>query len=216
MDWLFITVAGLLLFLLGVLAVAVHAGFFSDIRVRTSLNPNCIRRVAYKPYRGPYKRANEAFGAICSLAPRNAPFGIYYDSPHKVPAEQCRYIVGCCLPSPPANSRLEDVLVARGYIIHTFPQCEAAIVTEFPFRSQFSLLIAPYRVYYALEKHIKNSKQVLPGGPFIEVYESDLIKYFCPIDNNAEFYVPEVKTHIPQTEDPNGSNEQSHNLKKNQ
>ena len=66
------------------MAVAVHAGFFVDIRVRTSQSPNCIRRVAYKPYRGPYKRASEAFGAICSLAPKYTPFGIYYDSPHKV------------------------------------------------------------------------------------------------------------------------------------
>lgn len=99
MDWLFITVAGLLLFLLGVLAVAVHAGFFSDIRVRTSLNPNCIRRVAYKPYRGPYKRANEAFGAICSLAPRNAPFGIYYDSPHKVQVDSVTTSCASCYSS---------------------------------------------------------------------------------------------------------------------
>ena len=45
--------------------------------------------------------------------------------------------------------------MARGYTVHTFPECKEAVVTEFPFRSQFSLLVAPYRVYYALEKYIE-------------------------------------------------------------
>lgn len=63
---------------------------------------------------------------------------------------------------------------------------------------------------------LQKLKQVLPGGPFIEVYESDLIKYFFPIDNNADFYVPEVKIEPQQAEYPTGSGDQDHNLKKNQ
>lgn len=215
MDWFFIVFVVLLLVLLLVLGVAVHAGFFTDIRVRTSLDPKCVTRVAYKAYRGPYKRASEAFRAICILAPKNTPFGIYYDPPSKVPAEQCRYIVGCCLSSPPTSS-LEARLEAHGYTIHTFPQCSSAIVTEFPFRSQFSLLIAPYRVYHALERHIEKSKHVLPSGPFIEVYESDLIRYYCPIDNNAEFYVAEVKGHSGQIKSSSDNSDQNSELKKNQ
>lgn len=87
MEWLYFIVIGVLLLLFLVLAVALHAGYFSDIIIRTSHEPKCIRRVAYKSYRGPYKRANEAFRAICSLAPQSILFGIYYDSPHKVQVE---------------------------------------------------------------------------------------------------------------------------------
>lgn len=76
--------------------------------------------------------------------------------PGQVPASETRYVVGCCLPGE-AGNRLERRLQSLGYGVWTFPECSNAVVTEFPNRSPLSVMVAPHRVYYALNKYIKVS-----------------------------------------------------------
>jgi len=67
-----------------VLGALVHAGFFYDIRVRTTTPLSCPKRVAYKQYTGPYKDCGGAFKTLISIAPKLKTFGVYYDDPAKV------------------------------------------------------------------------------------------------------------------------------------
>ena len=66
------------------LALLTHAGYFSDIRIRTSTPLSLPGRVAYKLYKGSYSNAGAAFKELDLVAPHLKTVGIYYDDPHKV------------------------------------------------------------------------------------------------------------------------------------
>ena len=66
------------------LMALVHAGYFYDLRIRTSSPLSLSGRVAYKMYRGSYTNAGSAFKELGSLAPHQRSFGIYYDDPNRV------------------------------------------------------------------------------------------------------------------------------------
>ena len=76
--------------------------------------------------------------------------------PFQVPQSELRYIVGCCLSENSSNK--EEELSSNGYSIWTFPKCTNAVITEFPFRSMLSILVAPRCVYPALGKYFKVTK----------------------------------------------------------
>ena len=65
-----------------------------------------------------------------------------------------RWIVGCSLPDT-ADSTLEKTLKASGYSLWTFPDCKRAVITEFPYRSFVSCIIAPRIVYPALMRYFE-------------------------------------------------------------
>lgn len=62
----------------------MHAGYFFDLRIRTSTPLSLPGRVAYKLYRGSYSNAGTGFRELLGLAPHAKTFGIYYDDPKKV------------------------------------------------------------------------------------------------------------------------------------
>ncbi len=77
------------LFLLCLLLMAlVHAGFFYDLRIRTSTPLSAPRRTAYKLYRGAYSNAGSGFKELAGLVPHLKTFGIYYDDPKTVSATE--------------------------------------------------------------------------------------------------------------------------------
>ena len=65
-----------------------------------------------------------------------------------------RSIVGCGLPDVPESS-LEKTLKASGHSVWTFPECDKAVITEFPCRSFVSCIVAPGIVYPALNKYFE-------------------------------------------------------------
>ena len=66
------------------LMALIHAGYFSDIRIRTSNPLSLPGRVAYKLYRGSYTNAGAGFKELAAVAPNLKTVGIYYDDPRKV------------------------------------------------------------------------------------------------------------------------------------
>ena len=72
----------------------------------------------------------------------------------QVPSKQLRSIIGCDLQGT-ADERTEERLKQNGYNISKFPNCTKALVTEFPYRTTFSIWIAVKRVYPGLMKYIK-------------------------------------------------------------
>ena len=78
------------------LMVLTHAGYFYDIRIRTSTPLSLPGRVAYKLYRGSYTNAGAAFKELALLAPHLKTVGIYYDDPNKVSAGVLGFLKGVC------------------------------------------------------------------------------------------------------------------------
>ena len=72
----------------------------------------------------------------------------------QVPSKQLRSIIGCDLQGA-ADERTEERLKLNGYNISKFPNCTKALVTEFPYRTTFSIWIAVKRVYPGLMKYIQ-------------------------------------------------------------
>lgn len=68
-----------------------------------------------------------------------------------------RYIIGCYSTATELTPKQEqeDMLKGAGYSVWTFPKCTNAVVTEFPYRSMLSIIIAPSCVYPALKKYFK-------------------------------------------------------------
>ena len=130
------------------------------------------------------------FGKLNSLVPQKRLFAVYYDNPEKVPSKQLRSIIGCDLQGT-ADERTEERLKQNGYNISKFPNCTKALVTEFPYRTTFSIWIAVKRVYPGLMKYIKDYK-VKNAGPFLEICKDDAIQFVVILDNNEGFYVPEI------------------------
>ena len=67
---------------------------------------------------------------------------------------QLRAAVCCSLP-PESSPSLESRLKEEGYSIGTFPDCTKALITEFPYRTSTSILIAVSRVYPSLHQYMK-------------------------------------------------------------
>ncbi len=84
MGVLFYVVLLLAVVLALLLVALLHAGFFYELRIRTSTPLSCPKRVAYKLYTGPYKNCGSYFRQLISLAPTLKTFGVYYDDPDKV------------------------------------------------------------------------------------------------------------------------------------
>ena len=74
----------------------------------------------------------------------------------QVPKSDLRYIIGCYLPTENSTkTKLEDELQKADYKMWVFPKCSNAVMTEFPYRSMLSIIIAPSIVYPALKKYYK-------------------------------------------------------------
>jgi hypothetical protein len=84
MGALFYLVLTVVVILILFLMALTHAGYFYDLRIRTSIPLSLSGRVAYKLYRGSYTNAGAAFREIAQLAPHLKAFGIYYDDPKRV------------------------------------------------------------------------------------------------------------------------------------
>ena len=83
---MFYIVLALALVLAFVLGALLHAGFFSDLLIRTSTPLSCPKRVAYKLFTGSYKQAGTGLKEVMSLVSTLKTFGVYYDDPKKVKA----------------------------------------------------------------------------------------------------------------------------------
>lgn len=79
----YITIAVVVVLVL-LLAVLTHAGYFYDLRIRTSIPISAPGRVAYKLHRGSYSNCGPFFKQLSDLVPHLRVFAIYYDDPKRV------------------------------------------------------------------------------------------------------------------------------------
>ncbi|XP_078596181.1 testis-expressed protein 264-like [Branchiostoma floridae x Branchiostoma japonicum] len=190
-------IALLVLLALTVFFFLVQCGLFHTVDVRAGTPPIQNVTIMYKFRQGPYKDAGDFFTDTIELAPTNRTFGVYYDDPKQVEAEQCRYIVGCIISEgrEAPDKELMDKMAAEGYTSFRFPAVTHAVKTQFPFANHVSILIATGRVYPCLAAYIKEHH--LCAHPCLEIYDENYIHYMAPLAKQIQFYVPEVRSGSP-------------------
>ncbi|XP_044307112.1 testis-expressed protein 264 [Varanus komodoensis] len=194
-DWLLIGLfaALVVLLLLTVFGFAVYSGLFSEVVVSAGLPPFGNITVAYKFQVGPYGDNGRLFMESCSISPKLCSIAIYYDSPHTVDPEKCRYAVGSIL-SEGEEKPSEEVVrmfLKYGFKIFNFPASSHVVMATFPYTTPLSIHLAVNRVHTCLDAYIKERK--LCAHPRLEIYKGSQIYFICPLARQGDFYVPEMK-----------------------
>nr|XP_006122329.1 testis-expressed protein 264 isoform X1 [Pelodiscus sinensis]XP_006122330.1 testis-expressed protein 264 isoform X1 [Pelodiscus sinensis]XP_014428712.1 testis-expressed protein 264 isoform X1 [Pelodiscus sinensis]XP_025040034.1 testis-expressed protein 264 isoform X2 [Pelodiscus sinensis] len=194
-DWVLIGLIGALvvLLLLTLFGFAVYSGLFTEVVVSAGSPPIGSITVAYKFKVGPYDESGELYTESCSISPKLCSIGVYYDSPHTVLPEKCRYLAGCILSEGDEKPSEDLVRYFRkyGFKIISFPAPSHVVMATFPFTTPFSIQLAVNRVHPALDTYIKERK--LCAHPRMEIYKGDRIYFICPLARQGDFYVPEMK-----------------------
>ena len=102
-------------------------------------------------------------------------FGLYYDNPQEVAAEELRSIVGCIV-----DDKTIEELTEAGikYQVAMYP-ASPSIVAQFPYKSQLSIILGIFKVYPKLDEYL--TQQNAPKVPIIELYDqpNEKIQYIA-------------------------------------
>ncbi|NXU26324.1 TX264 protein, partial [Thalassarche chlororhynchos] len=194
-DWVLLGLIAALvvLLLLTVFGFAVYSGLFTEVVVSAGSPPVGNITLAYKFRVGPYGESGQLFTDGCSISSKLCSIGVYYDNPHTVPPEKCRFAIGRILSEGDAKPSEEQIkrFQKYGFKIFSFPAPSHVVMATFPFTTPMSIHLAVNRVHPALDTYIKERK--LCAHPRIEIYKQDRIYFVCPLARQGDFYVPEMK-----------------------
>ncbi|NXW40990.1 TX264 protein, partial [Nyctiprogne leucopyga] len=194
-DWVLLGLIAALvtLLLLTVFGFAVYSGLFTEVVVSAGSPPVGSLTLAYKFRVGPYGESGQLFTDGCSISSKLYSIGVYYDNPHTVSPEKCRFAIGRILSEGDAKPSEEQIkrFQKYGFKIFSFPAPSHVVMATFPFTTPLSIHLAVNRVHPALDTYIKERK--LCAHPRIEIYKEDRIYFVCPLARQGDFYVPEMK-----------------------
>ncbi|NXW93210.1 TX264 protein, partial [Alopecoenas beccarii] len=194
-DWVLLGMIAVLvtLLLLTIFGFAVYSGLFTEVVVSAGSPPVGSLTLAYKFRVGPYGESGQLFTDGCSISSKLYSIGVYYDNPHTVSPEKCRFAIGRILCEGDAKPSEEQIkrFQKYGFKIFTFPAPSHVVMASFPFTTPLSIHLAVNRVHPALDIYIKERK--LCAHPRIEIYKDDRIYFVCPLARQGDFYVPEMK-----------------------
>ncbi|KAM9227231.1 testis-expressed protein 264 [Leptosomus discolor] len=194
-DWMLLGLIAVVvvLLLLTIFGFVVYSGLFTEVVVSAGSPPVGSITLAYKFRVGPYGESGQLFTDGCSISSKLYSIGIYYDNPHTVPPEKCRFAIGRILSEGDAKPSEEQIkrFQKYGFKIISFPAPSHVVMATFPFTTPLSIHLAVNRVHPALDIYIKERK--LCAHPRIEIYKEDRIYFVCPLARQGDFYVPEMK-----------------------
>ncbi|NXV81162.1 TX264 protein, partial [Atlantisia rogersi] len=161
-DWVLLGLIAALvaLLLLTVFGFAVYSGLFTEVVVSAGSPPVGNITLAYKFRVGPYGESGQLFTDGCSISSKLYSIGVYYDNPHTVPPEKCRFAIGRILSEGDAKPSEEQIkrFQKYGFKIFSFPAPSHVVMASFPFTTPLSIHLAVNRVHPALDTYIKVSK----------------------------------------------------------
>ncbi|KAI1234418.1 hypothetical protein IHE44_0003468, partial [Lamprotornis superbus] len=194
-DWVLLGLIAALvvLLLLTVFGFVVYSGLFAEVVVSAGSPPVGNMTLAYKFRVGPYGESGQLFTDGCSISSKLCSIGVYYDNPHTVSPEKCRFAIGRILSEGDEKPSEEQIkrFQKYGFKIFSFPAPSHVVMATFPFTTPLSIHLAVNRVHPALDTYIKERK--LCAHPRIEIYKQDRIYFVCPLARQGDFYVPEMK-----------------------
>jgi len=170
----------IMLLLAAVAAFAAYAGFFATVKVTEGKSGSYV--LVCKKMTGPFQqtpmvaREIRQWLFLKGVEARQG-FGLYFDDPRKVKAEDLRWVAGCVI--DPKD--LKQAAKSGEYPVRVFGPVKA-IVAEFPYRNSFSIIAGVFRVYPAMGA-LAREKGYAPGA-VLEVYDmkAGLITYVMPVD----------------------------------
>lgn len=128
--------------------------------------------LVYEDLIGDYRQAGEVSDRVYYSLLNNhnietyKGFGIYYDNPREVEKSKLRSKVGCILEEKDYDKISE---LEKSFNIKTYPY-KKYLVTEFPYKGNFSIFTGIMRVYPAIHKYIKNNDLKIDGH-IMEIYD---------------------------------------------
>jgi DNA gyrase inhibitor GyrI len=108
-------------------------------------------------------------------------FGIFYDNPNEVPAEECRSKIGCVLDAADVD---KIPSLESEFIVKTFPKGIYTSV-DFPYKGMLSIYVGMINFYRALQVLKDDNSKLYKEGPIMEIYnmQDGIITYrICGID----------------------------------
>ncbi|POI29632.1 hypothetical protein CIB84_006618 [Bambusicola thoracicus] len=158
-DWMLLGLIAVLvvLLLLTIFAFAVYSGLFTEVVVSAGSPPVGSITLAYKFRVGAYGESGQLFTDGCSISSKLCSIGVYYDNPHTVSPEKCRFAIGRILSEGDAKPSEEQIrrFQKYGFKIFTFPTPSHVVMASFPFTTPLSIHLAVNRVHPALDTYIK-------------------------------------------------------------
>ncbi|KAM4654194.1 testis-expressed protein 264 isoform 4-T29 [Amazona ochrocephala] len=158
-DWVLLGLIAVLvmLLLLTVFGFAVYSGLFTEVVVSAGSPPVGSITLAYKFRVGPYGESGQLFTDGCSISSKLCSIGVYYDNPHTVSPEKCRFAIGRILSEGDAKPSEEQIkrFQKYGFKIFSFPAPSHVVMATFPFTTPLSIHLAINRVHPALDTYIK-------------------------------------------------------------
>ncbi|KFM11110.1 Testis-expressed sequence 264 protein, partial [Aptenodytes forsteri] len=161
-DWVLLGLiaALVMLLLLTIFGFVVYSGLFTEVVVSAGSPPVGSITLAYKFRVGPYGESGQLFTDGCSISSKLCSIGVYYDNPHTVAPEKCRFAIGRILSEGDAKPSEEQIkrFQKYGFKIFSFPAPSHVVMATFPFTTPLSIHLAVNRVHPALDTYIKVSK----------------------------------------------------------
>jgi len=165
--------------------VLIHAGLFSRVEIdEKKMGPYLT---LYQPHKGGYHKIGNIIDDINMVLVQGeiiAPalsFGHYFDNPFegtkKIKDLRCHAGI---IVNPQYSSILPSLEAHNEFLSKTIPE-ETYMVVELPFRSEFSKITGPLKVYSKIDKHLK--KKNLKMQSLIEIFDkqNSRLLYLSPI-----------------------------------
>jgi len=179
---LLMVILGIILLIAGIL---IHAGLFA--RVEISEKQMGPYQTVFKPHTGGYHKISVVIDEINEILIHDekietgSSFGHYFDNPFEgtTKIRDLRSHAGIIL--DPRDTAELSALISQ-YEIHSkmLPQ-DMYIVVELPFRSEFSKITGPLKVYSKINKYLNKDDRKMQSLIEIFDYQNSILLYLSPI-----------------------------------
>nr|CDS29975.1 hypothetical transcript [Hymenolepis microstoma] len=189
-DLLIFLICVTFLLLIGTVVVFAYvSGFFTSIDAAISSDLPYLKdgsTIYYKINRGSYFSLGGIFTETYSVAPKLIQFGLHYDDPETVSADECRSAIGVFVIEK-ENEDLIEQLEKNGFKKKILPSVEEGIYATFPHISFLSIGFGLSKVLPLLRSYFK--KMDCKDFTFLEIYDDDTIHYIGITKDADDFLV---------------------------
>ncbi|XP_035220479.1 testis-expressed protein 264-like isoform X2 [Stegodyphus dumicola] len=180
--------------------ILYYHGVFYKVEVKTARPPFTKDTFVVYKFTQNYTESRDLLTEVQNIAPDFDSFSIYHENFYQT-RSQVGSSVGVVLPEN-IEENLYRKLIQAGYKVAIFPAIDFAVVASFPYKNQYSLVIAVYRTYPRLKQYIKAYR--LCAHPIMELYTKDTVFFIAPLSKQFDFYAEEA---IPEYEESTSEEE---------
>jgi len=166
-------------------SVLIHAGLFSRVEIEEKkVGPYLT---LYKPHKGGYHKIGKVIDEINmvlvqgEIVSSGLSFGHYFDNPFEgnKKIKDLRSHAGIII-NPDDTSKLATLEAQNEFLSKTIPELTYMVV-ELPFRSEFSKITGPLKVYSKIAKNLKDND--LKMQSLIEIFDkqNSRLLYLSPV-----------------------------------